>query len=144
MKKLFLLLSITICAINSFAQHTDGVYFKPEVHNDNVAKNIEDYENWNRKAYNWQLGAIGCAAASVGTFIGYATLDTKFTTTFDNKGNVIDTKMRTPAKNYLIAGSLFAGLAILCELSSMECQLRATKSLKMYITNNGAGVTFNF
>ena len=150
MKKLALLAILAImCGVNSFAQNS--LYSKRlrgEPTNENVVKSpqwhLNNYEVMSKRSASFQYGALGCMAASIGCFAGYAALDTKYNYTFDRKGNVEEKTMRKCAKNYLIGGSALAAVAIICEAISINCRLNASKSMKIYATGNGAGLSFKF
>ena len=150
MKRLALLaILVLMCGVSSFAQ--SSLYskkFRGEPTNENVVKSpqwhLNNYEIMNKRAASFQYGALGCMAASIGCFAGYAALDTKYNYTFDRKGNVEEKSMRTCAKNYLIGGSALAAVAIICEAVSINCRLKAAKSMRIYATGNGAGLAFNF
>lgn len=149
MKKLVLLAIITImCGASSFAQSLYSKRFRGEPIHENVVKSpqwhLNNYEVMNKRAASFQYGSLGCMAASIGCFAGYAALDTKYNYTFDRKGNVEEKSMRTCAKNYLIGGSALAAVAIICEAVSINCRLKAAKSMKIYATGNGAALAFNF
>lgn len=148
MKKLLILLLLMSAGINLYGQNNHYKKAnKGEVIEDVVKdKNyyLNNYDKFNKLANNWQLGAAGCAVASVASFIGYATLDEKFHYDIDVDGNIISKDMRTCARNYLIAGGVLAGWGIICQIISSDYRLRASKSLKVYLTGSGAGLVFNF
>ena len=148
MKKLLILLLLMSAGINLYGQNN---YYKK----DNKGEVIEDvvkdknyylnnYDKFNKLANNWQLGAAGCAVASVASFIGYATLDEKFHYDIDVDGNIISKDMRTCARNYLIAGGVLAGWGIIFPTITADYRLWAAESLKVYPTGNGARISLNF
>lgn len=149
MKKVVLLLVVLMCGITSFAQNK-SLYSKrfhgeptENVKPQSPQWHLDNFSRLSKRSGNYQYGALGCMAASIGCFIGYSTLDTKYTYTV-KRGEVTDKKMRVCAKNYLIGGSVLAAAAIVCEALSINCRIKADKSLRIYSTGNGAGLSYNF
>lgn len=151
MKKLTLLAIIMFCCINSFAQSNYYRNFKKmkgepvEIENtQNPQWHLKNYETLSKQSGYYRYGALGCMAASIGCFAGYASLDTHYNYTFNRNGEITEKKMRKNAKLYLAGGSVLAAAALLCEAISIDCRIRADKSMKIYATGNGAGLAFNF
>lgn len=152
MKKLLLLSIILLFSTSVFSQNSlyykrykaaKGEYIEKELPK-TPKSHLEDYETLSKRSGYYQYGALGCMAASIGCFAGYATLENRYNYTFDKKGNVTEKKMRAPARNYLMSGAGLVAISILCEALSIDCRIRAAQSLKLYATSNGAGLALNF
>lgn len=133
MKKLVLLMIVAIYSLCSFAQGNNG--------DKQYAMQLDRYEQCLKKSCRWQYGALGCATASVACFAGYASLKTKFRPMFENSEKMM---MRKNAKLYLAGGSVFAALAIICEIRAIDYKLASGKALKLHFTENGARLALNF
>lgn len=151
MKKLVLLAIAMLCYITSFAQSNYYRDFKRmkgepvEIEDtQNPQWHLNNYETLSKRSGYYRYGALGCMAASIGCFAGYASLDTHYNYTLDRNGEVSKKKMRKCAKNYLMGGAALAAVALICEAVSIDCRIKADKSMKIYATGAGAGLAFNF
>lgn len=145
MKKLLLLITFTLLGISAYSQ-TNEVYNLNPIQGElaRSKSHLEDYEIYSKYSTYCQYGALGSMAASIGCFVGYATLDQRYNYKFDNKGNVTEKELRTPARNYIMSGVCFAAISLICEAVAINYKFKAAKSLKLYATGNGASITLNF
>lgn len=148
MKKLALLAIVSLCCIGSFAQSNyykiyKGMKGEPIGTEDTSSSqwHLRNYEVLSRQSGYFRYGALGCMAASVGCFAAYASLDVKFKPMFEDSEKTV---MRRCAKNYLIGGAALAAVALICEAVSIDCRIKADKSMKIYATGAGAGLALNF
>lgn len=150
MKKILLLLLLAFTA-NVYAQESVIDIFKSKEKRQTEAarktnpefglpkSNIAKAGYYQKKSANYQYGAIGCAAASSGLLIGYASLKDKFE--LNDKG---DTKMTGKAKGLLIGGSIFALTAIIIEIQAIKYKFKSGQSLLLHTNENGAGLAYTF
>lgn len=95
-------------------------------------------EKYDKMANKYQYGALGCAAASVGLFVGYGCMKEKF----ELKDN--ETKMKEKAQLLIFGGSACAALAIICQIYSIECKFKSNQYLRLQVNENGAGLAYVF
>lgn len=143
MKKSILLNLILIFTTNIYAQYNNqhkeyknnAEYQEITNHQPNYLELSDQYSIVARK---YQYGALGCAAASVGLFVGYGCMKDKFELK-DGK-----TEMKENAKILIFGGSACAALAIICQVYSIECKFKADKYLRLQVSENGAGLAYVF
>lgn len=140
MKKIVLLLMLlTLGCMNTkmFAQYYNDVYMRTNTE-------MPDYGTLIKRSCQLQYAALGSAVVSVASFVAFSSLDSKYNYTYDKKGNQTDKKMRSPAKNYLIAGAGFAAVAIACEIAAIDFKMQAGKMLSLQMSETGPSLSFKF
>lgn len=139
MKKiLFLLLivfSTSVCAQESIV---DMIWKKKSHESPN--SNLELAGMQLQKGARYQYGAIGCATASVGLFIGASFMQDGYKM---EKGELVKDKNNTRT-TLMIGGGILAVAAVCCELYSIDLKMKAGRSIRLHANGNGGGLAYTF
>lgn len=140
MKKNILLLLLLALTANIYAQYNNQSKKDKELKEILPSKpNYLDLsEQYDKLSKKYQYGALGCATASVGLFVGYGCMKDKF----ELKDG--ETKMKEKAQLLIFGGSACAALAIICQVYSIECKFKANKCLRLQVSENGPGLAYVF
>lgn len=140
MKKYTLLLFLLAFTANIHAQYNNQS--KKDKEPTEILPSKPNYldlsEQYDKLSKKYQYGALGCATASVGLFVGYGCMKDKF----ELKDG--ETKMKEKAQLLIFGGSACAALAIICQVYSIECKFKANKCLRLQVSENGAGLAYVF
>lgn len=139
MKKLLFLLMIVfstnICAQESIV---DMIWKKKSHESPN--SNLELAGMQMQKGARYQYGAIGCATASVGLFIGASCMQDGYKM---EKGELVKDKNKTRT-TLMIGGGILAVAAVCCELYSIDLKMKAGRSIRLHANGNGGGLAYTF
>lgn len=93
-----------------------------------------------QKSAHYQYAAMGFSAASLVLSIGSVSA----TDDYEYKNNELVKKENKSRKAMLIGGGICAVIAVAYEIYSINLKLKAGKSLRLYATENGGGLSLNF
>lgn len=93
-----------------------------------------------QKGARYQYGAIGCATASVGLFIGASFMQDGYKM---EKGELVKDKNKTRT-SLMIGGGILAFAAVCCELYSIDLKMKAGRSIRLHANGNGGGLAYTF
>lgn len=138
---MFLIFSINVCAQDSLVD----LIFKNKRNNKsqqeaNTKNNLDLAGLQLQQSAKYQYGAIGCATASVGLFIGASFMQDSYKM---EKGELIKDKNDTRTA-LIIGGSVLAFAAVCCELYSIDLKMKAGRSIKLFANGNGGGLAYTF